>query len=188
MSNKRWSSEIKLSMAEHRQWPVHFYTDISLSAATGIEGTFWLLSVWSQMSLHRCITQKCVMDPWAALYQKSNDQWCLTYDQKRSGRNFLQTSVISTVSTQCYTKEPYKEDALQTNLRCCFHCPAMLHPFLHGESVSPMMHFHTCYQPVTHPHITTYYNMSLRLGSLPKIVTPVGSPFTKKGSFCKLFC
>jgi hypothetical protein len=62
-----------------------------------------------------------------------------TYDQKRSGKNFLQTSVILTVSRQGYTKGPHKEGDSQTNLSCCFHCPATLHPLLGGKSASLMM-------------------------------------------------
>jgi hypothetical protein len=78
-----------------------------------------------------------------------------TYDQKRSGRIFLQTSVIFTVSTHCYTKGPEKEGDLQANLTCCFHCPAMPHPLLGAESVSSMMPLYTCQQTETNPHITT---------------------------------
>jgi hypothetical protein len=97
------------------------------------------------------------MDPWSAPYQNSNDYWCLTYDQ-RSGTNFLQTSVNFTISTQCYTKGHYKEGNLHTNLRCCFHHPAMPHPLFGGESVSSMVCLHTCEQTVTNVHITTYFN------------------------------
>ena len=50
-------------------------------------------------------------------------------------QNFLQTSVILTVSTQCYTKGHEKEGDIDTNLRCCFHRPATLHPLLSGKSV-----------------------------------------------------
>jgi hypothetical protein len=57
----------------------------------------------------------------------------------RSGRNSLQTSVILSVSTQCYTKRHYKEGDIHTNLRCCFHCPATLYPLLGGKSASLMM-------------------------------------------------
>jgi len=32
-------------------------------------------------------------------------------------------------------KGPYKQGKLQTNPRCCFYCPTMLHPLLGGESV-----------------------------------------------------
>ena len=39
------------------------------------------------------------MEPWPAPYQNSNDNWCFTYDQKTSGSNFLQTSILFTVST-----------------------------------------------------------------------------------------
>jgi hypothetical protein len=48
--------------------------------------------------------QKNVMDPWPAPYQNSNEYGCFGYNQKTSGSIFLQTSVIHTVSTQCYTK------------------------------------------------------------------------------------
>ena len=98
----------------------------------------------SQMSLHRCIIKKTVMDPWPAPYQNSNDYQCFTYDQKRSGRNFLHASVNFTVSILCYTNGPYKGGYLHTNTRCCFHCPAILQPLFSGESVSSMKRLHTC--------------------------------------------
>jgi hypothetical protein len=75
------------------------------------------------------------MDLWPALLQNSNDYWYFTYDQKTSGSNFIQTSVLFTVSTQGYMKGPCKEGELQTNLRSCFHCPAVLHALLGGESI-----------------------------------------------------
>jgi hypothetical protein len=55
---------------------------------------------------------------------------------RKHGWKSLQTSVIFTVSTQCYTKGPSKKGKLQTNPRCCFQCPTMLHPLLGGESIS----------------------------------------------------
>jgi hypothetical protein len=55
------------------------------------------------------------MDPWPAPCPKSNDYWCFTCDQKRSGQIILQTSVIFTISTQCNTKGPYKEGEIQTS-------------------------------------------------------------------------
>jgi len=94
-----------------------------------------IASIWCQKPLHPYIPQKNVMDPWPAPYQNNNDYWCFNYDQKTSGSNVLHTSVISNVSTQCYTRGPYKEGELQTSPRCCFHCPAMLHPLLGGESI-----------------------------------------------------
>jgi len=45
------------------------------------------------------------MDHWPAPYQNNSGHWCFTYDQKRFGRNFLQTSVKFTVSTQYYCNE-----------------------------------------------------------------------------------
>jgi len=60
------------------------------------------------------------------------DILCMT---RKHGSNSIQTSVIFTVSTQCYTKRPYKEGKLPTSPRCCFHCPTMLHPLLGGESL-----------------------------------------------------
>jgi len=65
----------------------------SSGAITGMEGTCWSPTIWSQMSLHWCIIKKTVMYPWPAPYQNSNDYRYFTYDQKRSGRNFRQTSV-----------------------------------------------------------------------------------------------
>jgi len=74
-------------------------THHSSDAVTGMAGTCWSPTIWSQMSLHRCIIKKTVMVPWPAPYQNSNDHWYFTNDQKRSGRNFLQTSVTFIVST-----------------------------------------------------------------------------------------
>jgi len=110
-------------------------TRLSSRAINGIEGTCWSPSIWRQKPLHPYIPQKNVIDPWPAPYQNSNDYWCFADDQKTSGSNFLQTSVVFTVSTQCYTKGRYKEDELQTNPRCCLHCPTLLHPLLGGASV-----------------------------------------------------
>jgi hypothetical protein len=100
------------------------------------------------------------MDLWPAPYKNGNSYWCFIYDQKISGRIFLQTSVIFTVSTQCYMKGPYKDGELQANVTYCFHCPAMQHPLLGGESVSLMMPLHTCEQRVTNPlllHIIIHF-------------------------------
>ena len=83
--------------------------------------------------LHQCRTQKIVMDPWQAPYQNSKSYWCFTYGQKRSDCNFVLTSVIFTISTQCYTKGSHTEGEPQTNLRCCVHSPVILHPFLGAE-------------------------------------------------------
>jgi hypothetical protein len=86
------------------------------------------------------------------------------------GSNSPQTSVIFTVSTQCCTKGPYKEGKLQTNPRCCFHCPTMLHPLLGGESVG--LFNYTSSLPLKdqkNPSITT----SPRLGSL--LVIPLST-------------
>ena len=74
-------------------------------AITGIDKTCWLSSIWIPMSLQCCIPQKNVKHTWTASYQNSNDYWCFTSDQKRSGRNTVQTSVIFTVSTQCDSKD-----------------------------------------------------------------------------------
>jgi len=98
----------------------------SSHAITGIEGTRWSPSIWCRKPLHPYMPQKNVTDPWPAPYQNGNDYWCFAYDQKTSGRNFLQTSVIFTVSTHYYTKGHYREGNIDTNLRCCFHCPATL--------------------------------------------------------------
>ena len=118
------------------------YTDTDLStgtqkhlsshAVTGIEGTCRSPSLWCWNPLHPHIPQKNVMDPWPAPYQYSNDYCCFTSDQKTSGSKF---PVIFTLSTQCYTKGPYKKRELQTNPGCCFHCPTMLHPLLSGLSI-----------------------------------------------------
>jgi hypothetical protein len=86
------------------------------------------------------------MDPWPAPNQNSNGYLRFTYDQRRSGKIILQTSVIFTISTQCYTKGPYKVGELQTNLRCCFQHPARPHPLLGGQSVSSMIYLHTLIQ------------------------------------------
>jgi len=122
-----------------RQWPIDWHTDMSQFMCSNWTRNCWSPSIWSQMFLHQCITLKNVMNHWPAPDHNSNDYWHFTYDQKKSGRNFLQTSVILTVSRQRYTKGPYKEGDSQTNLRCCFHCPATLRPLLHRKSVSLMM-------------------------------------------------
>jgi len=72
----------------------------SSGAITGMEGTCWSPTIWSQMSLHRRILKKTVIDPGPAPYQNSNDYRYFTYDQKRSGTNLHQTSVINTVQHQ----------------------------------------------------------------------------------------
>ena len=114
---------------------VGMQTCLSSCTITGIEGTCWLPSIWCPKPLDPHIPQKNVMDLWPALLQNSNDYWYFTYDQKTSGSNFIQTSVLFTVSTQGYMKGPCKEGELQTNLRSCFHCPAVLHALLGGESI-----------------------------------------------------
>jgi hypothetical protein len=110
-------------------------TRVSSRAITGTEGTCWSPSIWRQKPLHPYIPQE-VTDPWPTQYQNTNDYWCFADDQKTSGSNFLQTSVVFTVSTQRYSKGPYKDGELQTNPSCCFHCPTTLHPLLDGESIS----------------------------------------------------
>ena len=80
----------------------------------------------------------------------------LYHDQKRSGRIFLQTSVIVTVSTQCYTKGPWKEGELLANLTCCFHCPAMQHPLLGGDQSLQWCFFTPVNRQEKNPKITIY--------------------------------
>ena len=76
-------------------------------------------------------------------------------------------SVIFTLSTQCYTKGPYKKDELQTNPRCCFHCPTMLQPLICGQwiplfnDVSSLL--------LTDSKKNHNITMLPRLGSLPVI-------------------
>ena len=81
-------------------------TCLSSRVVTGIEGTCWSPSIWCTKPLHPYMPQKNVVDPWPAPYQNSNDYWCSAYTQKTSGSNFLQTSVIFSVWTQRYTKQP----------------------------------------------------------------------------------
>jgi hypothetical protein len=99
--------------------------------------------MWCRKPLHPYIPQKNVMDPWPAPYQNSNDYWCFTYDQKTSG-NFQQTWVIFTVSTQYYTKGPYKGNCRQipgaasTVQQRCIFTP------VHGQKQIPtLLHFIT---------------------------------------------
>jgi hypothetical protein len=107
----------------------------SSCAINGTEETCWSPSIWCQKPLHPYIPQKNVKDPWPAPYQNSNYYWRFTYYQKTSGSNFLQTSVIFTVPTECYSKGPCKEGEPQTKPRCCIHCPTTLNPSLVGESI-----------------------------------------------------
>jgi len=48
-------------------------THHSSGAITGLEGTCWSATIWSQMSLHQRVRKKTVMDPWPATHQNSND-------------------------------------------------------------------------------------------------------------------
>jgi hypothetical protein len=142
---KKLYCEIKFSNGKYRHWPVEWCKDMSqFRCSIFNRRTCWSPSIWTQMSQHRCIMQKNFMDPWTAPCQNSNYYWCFTSDQKRWGSNFLQTLVIFTVSTQCYSIRPHKEGELQTNLRSYFLCPEMLHSLSGRQSVSSMMSHHTC--------------------------------------------
>lgn len=55
------------------------------------------------MAPHGCSGQKSVEDPCRAPSQNDKDYRCFTYDLKRSAINFLQTPIILTISTHCYT-------------------------------------------------------------------------------------
>ena len=57
-------------------------THHSSGAITGMEGTCWSPTIWSQMSLLQHIIKKIVTDPWPATYQNSNDYWCCTMTRK----------------------------------------------------------------------------------------------------------
>jgi len=107
-------------------------------AITGIEGTCWSSSIWCRKPLHPYVPQMNGMDHWPAPYQSSNDYWCFAYDQKTSGSNFLQTSVIFTVSTHCYTKGHYKEGNRHIS-EVLLPLSSNTHPLLGGKSVSLMM-------------------------------------------------
>jgi len=72
----------------------------------------------------------------------------LPMTRKDLAQTSFKTSVNFTLSTQCYTKGPYKGGNLHTNLRCCFKHPAMLHPLFGGESVPSMMCLHICNQTI----------------------------------------
>ena len=75
------------------------------------------------------------MEPLWAPYQNCNGYWCFNHDKKISCRNILQTSVTLNFLQQCYTKGPWKDGKLQTNLWCCLLCPEMPHRLIGGESV-----------------------------------------------------
>jgi hypothetical protein len=100
-------------------------TDLSIGIQTsqfscaGIEGTCWLPSIWCWKLLYPYIPKKNVMDTWPAnIWQQ------------------LPSNISNLYCwTQCYTKGPYKEGELQTNPRCCFHCPTVLYPWLGAESI-----------------------------------------------------
>ena len=92
----RWLRHV--SVQSHHPQGAHY--PCLLKLLTGVEGTCWLPSIWCQKPLHRRISWTL----WPAPYQNSNEYWCFAYNQKTSGSNFFQTSVICTVSTQCYTK------------------------------------------------------------------------------------
>ena len=163
----KWNSAMK---GTDTDLSIGTQTRLSSCAITGIEGTCWSPSIWWWKSLHPHIPQKNVMDPWPAPYQNSNYYWCSAYAQKTSGSNFLQTSVIFTVSTQCYTKGPYKEGELQTNLRCCFHCPAMLHALLGGESIGLLNDASSLLVTEKQiPHYCILEYMLQKLGSFPSL-------------------
>ena len=130
----RWKNEpVNLNSAlknTDTDLQIGMQTHCSSGVTTGMVGTCWSPTIHN---LHRCIIKKMVMDLWPAPYQNSNNYWCFTHDQKRSGTNFQQTSVNCTLSTHCYTNGPYKKGNPQTNLRCCFHCPAKLHPKVENQ-------------------------------------------------------
>jgi len=101
-------------------------------------------------------------------HHEGRDYWRFTYDQKRSGRNFLQTSVTLIVSTQCYTKEPWRAEnsthirgAESTFQQQCILCYASSHPLRNSNKS-------------THYYILEY--KSPRLGSL--------SLYSVQGKFC----
>jgi hypothetical protein len=127
---------MKFSKERYRHWPVEWYTDMSQFMCNNWNRRNLLvtLNLMSKASTSTYTTEEC-HGSLASTIPNSNDYWCFTYDQKTSGSNFLQTSVFFTVSTQCYTKGPYKQGEPQMNLRCCFHCPATLNALLGGESI-----------------------------------------------------
>ena len=132
--------EIKFSNEKYRHSPVDWYTDTYCCMWNYWDTRNLLITLNLQwMSLHRRTKWKNVMDTWQAPYQNSNDYWWFTYGKKSSGRNFVLTLVILTVSTQCYTKGSHKEGELQTN-----HSPVEPHHFLGGEKAPSKMHLHTC--------------------------------------------
>jgi hypothetical protein len=90
----------------------------------------------------------------------------------RSYRNFLQTSVIFTIST-CYgIKGPYMEGTLQTNLGLCFHCSALPHHLLGGQLVPSVIFTPVNRQkqnPALLPYCNTYHQECIRPLSLPSL-------------------
>ena len=108
---------IKIITEIYRHWPVEWHTNMSqfMWSKRTRRSLLVTLNLTSNVSASMHNTEKCHES-----LANSNDYWHFTYDQKRSGRNFLQTSLILTVSTQCYNTGHYKEGDIHTNLRCGF--------------------------------------------------------------------
>jgi hypothetical protein len=125
--------------------------------------------------MSKASAQKNVMDP--SPYQNGNEYWCFAYNQKTSGINFLQISVICTVSTQCYTTGPLlKLDVLVRAISA--EITFAVNPLCFCARV---FYVHT---PGTHPPQCKAYHDSLNV--LPKLETSqeIWSNILHMGNYC----
>ena len=137
------------------------------------EWNFPVASNLKSKGSHLMFSRKKVMSPWKTPCQNHKDYWCLKHKQEVSGNKYIQTSVIYTILTQCYTRT-LEEGELQTNLRQSFHSPVLLLPLLCGQSISSVMPHESCKETVRDPHTEVNCNTTKTV-ELISFVFPVHS-------------
>ena len=99
------------------------------------------------------------------------------HKQKVSSNNYVQTSIIYTILTQCYTRT-LEEGDLQTNLRQGFHSPVIPLPLLHGQFISSVMPRQPCKEIVTVSHVEMYCNTTKTVALIPFVFPVHSAPST----------
>jgi hypothetical protein len=99
------------------------------------------------------------------------------HKQKVSSNNYVQTSIIYTILTQCYTRT-LEEGDLQTNLRQGFHSPVIPLPLLRGQFISSVMPRQPCKEIVTDSHVEMYCNTTKTVVLIPFVFPVHSAPST----------
>ena len=152
---------MEFSTEKYTHWPVLQFADTSKLLFNNMDWRSVLVALnLLQMAPHPGAAQKKVVGPLPAPCQNGKDYSCFTYDQKRSGRNYLQTSVIFTIWTQCYTQRTLHGRRTAEESEVPLPQSRKTPFFVMRGPVSSAMPLQPCKQTVPEPHMTTYYHTS----------------------------